>query len=210
MLKTLDKKQIAPTMTASPAAAEVGHIVVLIPSPDADFVSITQKVWSLAQASGAPVRLIGLCNDTAQEPGIRRTLVTMASMLNDGRLPVSMEVLIGTDWLQMLAFHLEPHDIVVCWDEPSSASRTRSFSRLLQSRLEAPLYILSAPEPVRDSRIDIAKTAAVGLGFLAIIAAFLFLQIRLYQHAGQWTTTLEILSTACEFWLIWVWNRLFQ
>jgi formate-dependent nitrite reductase membrane component NrfD len=47
------------------------------------------------------------------------------------------------------------------------------------------------------------------IGSLAIIAGFLILQIKLHQPASNWTTIMEMLSTAVEFWLIWVWNGLF-
>lgn len=210
MLKLNNNFPETPILTSPTHAERVGHIVVLLSTMDAELMDVTRKVWDLAQASGAPVRLIGLCSDKTQEPGIRRTLVSMASMLNHGDMTASIETLVGNNWLETVKFHLDQRDIVVCWDEPRAGLWKKPFSAVLQSHLDVPLYILSRPRQVPAPRLDLAKAAAAWAGFLGILIGFLLLQIKLYQNPNSWTITLEILAIACEFWLLWVWNRLFQ
>jgi hypothetical protein len=210
MLKLNDDHPAAPLL-ASPVETEVTtHIVVLLSSPDVDIVSIARKVWELAQSSGAPIRLIGLCKDTTQEPGIRRTLVTIAAMLNYGNISVNIQVLFGSDWLEMLKIQLHHQDIVVCWDEPNTGMWTKPLSRILQSNLKVTLYILSGLPQEINPHASRAKAAVAWIGFITIIIVFLILQIKIYQLANQWTITLEIVSTAVEYWLIWIWNSLFR
>ncbi len=56
------------------------RLIVLIPA-DSDYQAATRRIWELANAMGSRVQFLGLCRDAAQEPNLRRGLVTMSALL---------------------------------------------------------------------------------------------------------------------------------
>lgn len=210
MIKTNEKQQDA--SVSGPYSAEIPpgrHLVVLISSSDVDFVSDARRIRELAQTSGYRIRLIGLCNDLTQEMSLKRTLISMAAVLNQGSMIADSRVLIGGDWLKTLKLQLHPSDMLVCWEEARTGVFEKPLAQLVRSQLNVPLYILS-PSRQTGSRANLAISALTWAGFIAIIVGFFLLQVKIYQWTNDGAITLELLTTAAEFWLIWVWNRLFS
>jgi len=186
------------------------RLIVLVPCIEADLTSVTHRVWELASATGAHVKLLSLCNDLTQEFSLRRLLITMSAIVNYGNVSAETEVIFGRDWVDAVKSRCQAGDMVVCLGGQRVGLSHNLLSQILQSNLDVPLYILSGLYPQTDSRTNWWTQAAAWIGFIAIIMSFFLLQVKIHQFANDWTIVLELLSTAVEFWLIWVWNNLFR
>lgn len=187
----------------------VRRLIVLVPK-DMDYGAATRRIWELAHATGMHVQLLGLCQDAAEEPGLRRALVAMSSLLQDGRIFVETNVDIGTNWVEAVRPHLQTGDMVVCCAEQRAGLLHRPLSQILQSDLDAPLYILSGLYPQNDPRSNWLARAAVWMGSIAIIVGFFVLQTRISLLTDWTQTILMLFSTAVEVWAVWIWNSLFE
>ncbi|RJP50855.1 MAG: hypothetical protein C4586_05150 [Anaerolineaceae bacterium] len=209
----MNKPVVAPpALTVTPASVShlqpARRLIVLVPRLDADLTAATRRVWELADATGAHVQFLGLYNDPAQEPSLRRELVTMSAMVKDGRVSAEANVILGKDWVAVVKSRWQAGDTVVCFDEQRVGLSRRPLSQILQSDLDVPLYILSGLYPQNDSRSNWPAQAAAWIGSLAIILGFLALQVKTIHLAKEWTITLQLLSIPLEAWSIWVWNSL--
>ena len=187
-----------------------GRLIVLVPS-DLDYSSLTRRVWELAIATGKHVQFLGLCQDMAEEPSLRRQLVTISALVGDTRVTAKAKVAIGTNWVDAVKNNYQAGDIIVCFAEQRAGLFHRPLSQILESNLRAPVYILSGLYPQSASRSSWLSQIIVWAGSLGILAGFFWLQVRvsqLPQDPAQ--TVLFILSAAVEIWLIWVWNSLFS
>ena len=183
------------------------RLIVPVQNVETDLTAVTRRIWDLAESTGAEIKFIGLYNDPVHEPSLKRTLVTLSAMLNYGKVSADIEIAFGKDWVTTLRSRLQPGDTIVCWDETPVGVFQKPLSQILQSDLNAPIYMLtgffSEPRP----RPNIVSIAITWMGFLTIVLGSLFLQIKVYQLAKDWATPLVLLSTAIEFWLIAIWNK---
>jgi hypothetical protein len=186
------------------------RLIVLVPGLDIDLDAVTRRVWELASGTGAHIKFLSLCSDMAQEPGLRRRLATMAALVKDGNVSADIEVVSGRNWVEAVKSRRQAGDMVVCCSEQRTGLTKRPLSQILQSDLDIPLYVLSGLYPQGDSHPDWLPRIVVWVGFIAIILGFFILQIKIDQIAEELTITLQLLVTAVEFWLIWIWNNLFK
>jgi hypothetical protein len=181
------------------------RLLVLVPA-SADYSAATRRSWELAQATAMHVQLLGLCEDAAEEPCLRRGLVTMASLLQDSGISVETKVDIGTDWVDIVKTHYETGDMIVCFAEQRTGLLRRPLSQVLESNLKATVYIVSSLVPQRSTSNSLSQLRT-WLGFIGIIIGFGILQANIVQLPEGWLQNiLLILSTIPEFWLIWVWG----
>lgn len=199
---------VAPSPLPSPGPAY--RLLVLVPDMEADLAAVTHRVWELADATKANIKFLSLCNEAVQEPSLRRKLVTMSAMVNYGSVCAETEVIVGRNWVEAVKSCCQPDDMVVCFEEQRAGLFQKPLSQLLQSDVDVPIYILSGLYSPGNSLSNGRTRAALWAGFVAIFLGFFILQINIYHLATNWTTALELLSTAAEFWLIWVWNSLFS
>jgi amino acid transporter len=186
------------------------RLIVLVPA-DSDDNAATHRIWELANASGACVQFLGLCKDPVQEPGLRRRLATIASLLQDGKISAEAKVEIGMNWVDIVKRNYQTGDVIVCLAEQRAGLLHRPLSQILQSSLNAPIYILSSQQPQNLPRSNWFSQIMAWAGSIAIIIVSTFLQIRLTSLPQDWVqTTLLILSVIGEAWLIWGWNSLFS
>lgn len=186
------------------------RLIVLVPA-DADYDAATRRVWELANASGACVQFLGLCKDEAEEPGLRRRLATIASLLQNGKVPAEAKVEIGTNWAEIVKRIYQPGDMIVCSTEQRVGMMHRPLSQILQSNLNAPVYILSGRQLQNLPRTGWFYQTMAGAGSVGIIIASTFLQIRITSLPQDWVQSLLlILSMIGEIWAIWGWNNLFS
>jgi hypothetical protein len=190
--------------------ASVRRFIVLVPCLEVDLTPVTHRVWELAKAPGAHVKLLGLCNDETQEPSLRRRLVTMCAIVNYGNVSAEAEVTFGNDWVDAVKSRRQAGDMVVCFAEQRAGLLQRPLSQILQSDLDIPLYILSGLYPPKDSSSRWLVRAAAWIGSIAIIAGFFVLQTRISLLTDWSQTILMLLSTAVEVWAIWIWNSLLE
>lgn len=195
---------------ASQPDPEPAHrLIVLVPSLEVDLIVVTQRVWELANATRAHIQFISLCNDATQEPSLRRELATMSAIVKDGNISAEAEVVSGRNWVEVVNTRRQAGDIVVCCAEQRAGLMQRPLSQILQSDLDMPLYILTGLYSQNVSHSNRLTQIFAWIGFIAIIAGFFLLQAKIDQLAKDWTTVLQLLTTAIEFWLIWAWNNLF-
>lgn len=186
------------------------NLLVLVPNVEVDLTAVTRKVWELADVTGSHIKFLSLCRGPAQKPSVHRRLVTMSAMVNYDDVSAETEVVIGQDWVGIVKSRYQPGDMVVCFGEQRSGLLKKPLSQILRSDLAVPLYILSGLYLQDNPRSTWMVQTAAWIGFIAIVFSFFLLQVNIYHLATNWTTALELLSTAVEFWLIWVWNSLFS
>ena len=187
------------------------RLVVLVPDADVDYAAATRRVWELATNTGARILFIGLCHRAAQEPSLRRQLITMSAMAQDSKVPAEANVQFGTNWVDVVKSNWQAGDMIVCFAEQRAGLLYRPLSQILQSNLDIPLYILSGLYPQSPSRLNILSFIPLWAGLISIVVISFLLQIRIIALPQDWAqTTLMILSVMAELWLIWAWNNLFS
>jgi len=210
-MNKLDLYPTSLTYTTQPNAdlESIRRLIILVPQ-DVDYAAATRRIWELANATGMHVQLLSLCKEPAEEPGLRRALVAMSSLLQDGRIFVQANVEIGTSWVDLVKSHRQAGDMIVCCAEQRAGLLHRPLSQILQSDLDVPLYILSGLFPPKDPRATWGARAAAWMGSIAIIASFFVLQARISLLTDWTQSILMLLSTAVEVWAVWSWNGLFD
>lgn len=177
------------------------RILVLVPHLELDLTEAARKVWELARASGAQVQFVSLYSNPAEESALRRTLATLASLVQDANVSVGLEVFPGRNWLEVV--NTQPADMIVCFPEKNGHALQNQLARL---NPPIPLYIFSAPEKDAPPS-NIPNRIAAWAGSLIILVSFFFIQAQLTQLAPNWLQSLlMILSTLVEFGAIWSLN----
>ena len=191
---------------------ELAHrLIVLVPDSDLDYPAATRRVWELANNMGARIQFIGLCKDEKQESSLRRQLVIMTAMVQDGEVSAEVKVELGNNWVNVVRSNWKAGDVIVCFAEQRAGLLHRPLSQILRANLAIPTYILSDLYPPGPSRPHGFFLIALWIGFVAILGGSFLLQIRISALPQDWAqTTLLILSVIAELWLIWVWNKLFS
>jgi len=184
--------------------------IVLIPA-NVDYAEVTHRVWELANAFECQILLLSLCTDEAQESSLRRQLITMSAMIQDGKVCAEARVAIGSSWVEALRSDLHDDDMIVCFAEQRTGLLHRPLSQILRSRLNNPVYILSVLHPQNLPPLNWHSQMMVWLGSMGILVGAFLLQIRIVSMSGYWVQTiLLILSVIAETGLIGVWNSLFE
>jgi hypothetical protein len=185
------------------------RLIVPVQSLEADLTAVSRRIWALAESMDAHILFIGLCNDTTQEPALKRNLVTLSAMLNYGRVTADSEVIYEKDWLTAVRSRLHPGDMIVYWDDQPAGLFQKPLNQILRAGLDVPIYMIASLPLQNESHSTVWSMASAWIGFLVIILGSLFLQIKIYQFTRAWATPLVLFFTVVEFWLIWGWNKIF-
>jgi len=186
------------------------RLLILVPVGGSTYITEPRRIWELANATGMSVQFLGLCNDTEQALVLRRELVTLSALVQFGRVTTDIKIEFGKDWLNAVKHNYQSGDMIVCFAEQSAGLLHKPLSEILESNLKAPLYILSGFKP-QKSKSTLFSQAIAWLGSIGIIIGFGFLQIKIIQLPNDWSQNLLfIFSILPEYWLIWVWNSLFN
>jgi hypothetical protein len=212
-MNKIDKNLLA--LAESPASfpdlQPARRLLVLVPSIEADLTTISRRVWELADAIGVQVLFLGLYSDPLREPSLRRELVTMSAMVQDGKVSTNAEVIFGKDWVDVVKMHSQPGDMVVCLAEQRIGLSRKPLSQILQSELQLPVYILFDLYSQNHSRSDWLTQIIAWTGSAAVIFVFFLLQVRIDHLAKDWAHILLLLFTIpAEVLIIWGWNSLFE
>jgi hypothetical protein len=184
------------------------RLIVLLPS-DIDYSTVTRQIWELAQVSGMHVQFLGLCEDRAEEPMLRRALIGIASLLGDNKICAEVKVDIGTNWMAVVKSNYRPGDVIVCFAEQRTGLLHKPLSQVLESNFETTVYILSSSAPQKVKSNALSQVIA-WLGFIGIIIGFGVLQASIVQLPKGWLqSVLLTLSILPEFLLLWIWNSHF-
>ena len=201
-----------PSLTLSPTSLQelepVRRLIILIPDMESDYNPAIRRIWELATAQGADVLLLSLCKDPIQELRLRRMLVTMCAMVQDGRVHAEANVEIGKNWMDVIKRNYQTGDTIVCFAEQHTGLLHKPLSQILRLNLQIPVYILSGLYPRKSTWLSQVMAWS---GLIGIIFSFFMLQVKIVQLPNDWIPNiLLILSIIPEFWLIWVWDSLFS
>ena len=197
--------------TTSLSGPESAHrLVVLVPDLEWDHIPAIHRIWELANSQQARVLLISLCKDPSQELSLRRALIILCAMVQDGRIPVDTHVEIGTNWVDVVKRNAQQDDMIVCFAEQRVGLLQKPLSQILESKLTLPIYIVSGV-PIPRPQSNWLEQVTAWLGFIGIIAGFGLLQVKTMQVSEGWfQNVLLMLVVAFEIWLIWVWDGRFR
>lgn len=185
------------------------RLIVLVPL-DLHFTDAPRRIWELANAQCSRVQFLGLCKDAAEEPRLRRQLVTLSALVGDAKVSTEVDVEIGANWVNAVKRAYRTGDMIVCFAEQRAGLFHRPLSQVLESDLSLPVYILSNPRSQSASRSNWLARLMLWGGSFGIIAGFFWLQVRISQLPQDTAqTVLMALSAGVEAWMIWVWNSLF-
>lgn len=191
-------------------AGPVHHLMVLIPGIETDHAPVIRRVWELAHALGCEVLFLGLCRDAAEEPGLRRALITMSALVHDSWISAEVKTEIGNDWLKVVKSNWREGDLIACLADHRTGLMQKPLGQILESRLNATVYILYGFGSPNRRGLGLLSTLLLWTGFAVTVIGFFFLQVGLDQALSGWLHTLTFsLTVLVEFWLVWVWNNLF-
>src|SRR5688572_9915254 len=128
---------VPPSLTFSPTAVSgsesVRRLIILVPDLEWDYIPVIHRIWELANAQHARVLLLSLCTDSKQELSLRRALVILCAMLQDGRIRVETNVEIGTNWVDVVKRNYRTGDMIVCFAEQHTGLLHKPLSHILKS-----------------------------------------------------------------------------
>ena len=195
------------TSLSGPKSAH--RLVVLVPDLEWEFIPAIHRIWELANSQHACVLLISSCKDSKQESSLRRALIILCAMLQNGRLPVETKVEIGMNWVDVVKHNYQAGDTIVCFAEQRAGLLQKPLSQILESNLVIPVYVVSGVYIPKPKSNRLAEVTA-WLGSIGMIAGFGLLQVKIIQVSEGWfQTLLLILAVIFETWLIWVWDSRF-
>src|SRR6266508_2395153 len=205
---------IPPSSTPFPASLSehepTRRLIVLVSDLESDYMPSIRRISELAYAQRANVQFLALCKDTRQELSLRRIWATMYMMMQLGGVSAEAKIEIGTSWVDVVKRNYQTGDMIVCFAEQRVGLLHRPLSQILESNLDFPVYILSGLYPQKYKSNWLAQVI-VWLGSIGIIIGFCILQVKIDQLPKDWfQNALLIFSIIPEFWLILVWNNLFD
>ena len=198
----------ASSLHLGPAAR---RLIILIPDFEADTAYTARKIRELANALESRVHFLGLSQDAAHEPGIRRQLVNLSAMVEDKNIPVESKVEIGNNWLNVVKPVWHEGDVIICFAGQRSGFAHKPLNQILVSNLNAMVYVFDSPHQ-QEKRLHSTwiLDAMAWAGSLGIILGFFWLQSILIHSPADWTHTLLFyISLFVEAGLIWAWNSIF-
>src|SRR6266498_752640 len=175
---------IPPSLTSFTASLSLlepaQRLIVLVPDLEWDYIPAIHRIWELANFQSARVMFISLCKDPKQELSLRRALVILSAMVQDGKITVEMNVEIGMNWVDVVKRNYEMGDTVVCFAEQRVGLLHKPLSQILESNLIIPVYVVSGvylPKPKSNRLAEVT----VWLGSIGMIAGFGLLQVKIMQ-----------------------------
>jgi hypothetical protein len=148
-----------PSIPLDTSLEPIRRLLVLIPA-NTDYSAATRRIQDIARAGSKQVQLLGLCRNAAEEPGLRRELVRMASLLLNDRICAEEKVEIGTSWIELVKMNYEPGDVIVCLSDQRIGFLQRPLRQILESDLKATVYVLG---PSRSFTRRLAAKHLAGL-----------------------------------------------
>ena len=204
VVSTFPPDSVHPTLEAS------RRLVVLVPIEADDTVAM-RRIWELAHTLNSQILFLGLCSNEAQESSLRRRLITLCAMAQDGKIQAEGRIETGSNWVHAVRSNVRDGDMIVCFDEQNAGLRRRPLSQVLESSLRTPVYILSDLSPRAQTLSSWLSRLAAWAGLAAIVAGVFLIQIQIVNVTVGWLQTILLIgSVLAELWLIWIWNSLFR
>jgi len=205
---------IPPSLTYSTASqfdrGPDSRLIVLFPASAEDNPHLSHRIWEIARSSGLNVLLLSLCSDYYEESQLRRHLVMMAAIIGDGHICTDIRIEHGNDWVGQVKNIYQPGDVIACYAGQRVGLMRKLLHEALRSQLEAPIYILTADQPIKNSRPKSLLQASFWLGALAIIGGFLWLEVKIVQLPQDLAHNVFLyLCVFVEVGFLLLWNSIF-
>ncbi len=211
-MNKLDENPTALTIAPAsfPDFRPVSRLIILVPESLADSAGAARKIWSLAQSLRGDVQLIGLCKDVMGEPSMRRQLIFLSVMVNDGLVAVESKIEFGSNWLKVIKTNWHMGDVIVCFDGHYTGLMHKPVSQLIESNLKLDVYVLEGGVQTRSISLSWLSSVIAWIGSLSILAIFFWLQVQIIKVPETWAqNVLMYISIPIEVGLVWGWNTLF-
>jgi hypothetical protein len=196
-------------LTLTPTLKPARRLVVLVPNLEMDEVEMARRIWEMASPPHLAVLFLALCNDALDEPRIRRRLATLAALTRDNRIAIETRLESGRNWTRKVKDFLREDDIVVCHSNHTVGWTHKLLSQAL-TELGASVWTLKGLDmnTVQVRRKPFAEFLFWAVS-LAIIAGFLWLQIRILNITENWAQNILLyLSVPIEIGLLWIWHNI--
>lgn len=211
-MNKLDENPAALTISSAsfPDLRPASRLMILVPESLADSAGTARKILGLAKTLEGEVQLIGLCKDVMSESSMRRQLIFLSAMVNDGLVSVESKVEFGNNWLKVVKANWHAGDIIVCFDGQYTGLMHKPVSQLIESNLKLDVYVLEGGVQTRSFSPGWLSSVIAWIGSLSILAIFFWLQVQIIKIPEAWAqNTLMYLSIPIEVGLVWGWNTLF-
>lgn len=187
------------------------RLIVLFPDQAGDNPNQSRRIWEIASSSGLNVLLLSLCSDPYEESQLRRQLVTMAAMIGDSHICTEIRIEPGNDWVRHVKNIYRSGDVIACYAGQRIGLMQKPLHEVLRTQLDAPIYILSTEQPIKNSKPKFLSQASFWLGSLAILGGFLWLEVQLAQLPQDWAHSLLLyLCVFLEIGILLLWNSIFS
>jgi hypothetical protein len=198
------------TLSSSYLESETAHrLIVLVSESEMDTSSAARKIWELANTLGSSVQFLGLCKDETREPSLRRQIIAMSTMVGTGNVSVESKIEFGSNWLNFVKTNWNKGDVVACFAEHRAGFTNRPMRQILESNLNATVYVLPQFQ-YETPRPNWISSTINWAGSITIIVFFFWGQANLTQLPQDWAHTfLLYLSIFTEVGLVWLWSSLF-
>lgn len=210
----MTKLDSIPTSLTYPSAphfdrGSTNRLIVLFPAEVGDSPSQTHRIWEIAGSLGLNVLLLSLCDDYYEESQLRRQLITMAAMIGDAHICAEFQIKHGDGWVSHVKNVYQSGDVIACYAGHRVGLTQKLLYEVLRSQLEAPIYILSADHPMKNSKPKLLSQISFWLGALAIVSGFFWLEMKVTQLPQDWAHSLLLyLCVFVEFGTLWLWNSI--
>jgi len=186
------------------------RLIVLFPAQAADSPNQSRRIWEIATSFGLSVLLLSLCDDYYEESQLRRQLITMAALVGDSHICADIRIDHGSDWLGSVRKIYRPGDVIACYAGQRVGLMQKPLHEILRLQWDATIYVLSADEPIKNSKPKFISQVAFWLGALAIVGSFLWLEVNMVQLPQDWAHNfLFYLCVFVEIGILWFWNSFF-
>ncbi len=213
-MNILDVKSKSQGLTEAPASLlnrriDSPRLVVLLPEKDINYMAVVRRIWELANIHGAQIQFIGLCREADHEADIRRKLVMISAMAQDTVLHVETKVEFGNDWVKAVKSNWRDGDMLVCFKEHNAGRLRGPLSRIIETNLHAPVYLLSGM--LKDEYVQPGWKSQLGswLGSIGILVGFFFLDVWIKPQLDWVHQSLFFVSILVEVGVLWLWNIIF-
>lgn len=186
--------------------------IVLVPDAEINLAHAAKRIWEIAAAANASIQFIGLCADASREPGLRRQMVTLSALMENGKIPVQFKIEMGSNWQNVLRTEWRRGDIIVCFSGVPAGFSRKPLSQVLESATPSTIHVIDGltPQP-HSSRSRRASNTFAWIGSIAIILGLFWLQTIITHLPSDWERTLLLcISVFVEFGMMWIWNSLFS
>lgn len=186
------------------------RLLVIVSDSDIDAPAAARRILEVARTFKSRILFLGLCTDDAQEPTLRRQLITLSAMIRDENIPFELKIESGRDLLNIVRSNWRERDVLVCFSGQRAGTRRKPLGQLLESNFRSTVYVLDAGPQPEHARSKWKSTFLAWAGSIGILLGFFWLQVNIDQNPRNWAGMVMLIgSIPVEGLLIWVWNSLF-